>query len=68
MYVSEKDLQTIMELTAFVDGALESADDSEYWLDLSKRATDLQDKMKNQQERDANRRLVNKYVVLRAKI
>ena len=28
MYVSKKDLDTIMELCAFVDGALESADDS----------------------------------------
>ncbi len=53
MYVSKKDLKTISELTAFVDGALESADGvdedgndiAEYWKDFSKRTLHLQDKM-----------------------
>ena len=46
MYVTNKDLETISELSAFVDGALESADDVEYWSDLSKRTSDLQKRMK----------------------
>lgn len=56
MYVSDKDLETIGELHAYVDGALESADGKdehgndivEYWLDLSNRVSKLQKKMKRQ--------------------
>ena len=56
MYVTLKDLETISELSAFVDGALESADGldengkniSEYWLDLDKRVEKLQSKMNKQ--------------------
>jgi len=59
MYVTLKDLETISELSAFVDGALESADGldengkniSEYWLDLDKRVEKLQSKMKKQYSR-----------------
>ena len=59
MYVTMKDLETISELSAFVDGALESADGldengkniSEYWLDLDKRVEKLQSKMKKQYSR-----------------
>jgi len=65
MYVSLKDLDTIAELSAFVDGALESADDVEYWGGLSKRVDQLQRKMTRQREADFDRRLVKKYKVLR---
>ena len=59
MYVTLKDLETISELSAFVDGALESADGLdengknilEYWLDLDKRIEKLQSKMKKQYSR-----------------
>ena len=59
MYVTLKDLETISELSAFVDGALESADGLddngknilEYWLDLDKRVEKLQSKMKKQYSR-----------------
>lgn len=59
MYVTLKDLETISELSAFVDGALEAADGldengkniSEYWLDLDKRVEKLQSKMKKQYSR-----------------
>lgn len=61
MYVSLKDLDTISELSAFVDGALESADDSKYWSDLSSRVNKLQIKMTKQRERDFNKKLKRKY-------
>jgi hypothetical protein len=56
MYITEKDLDTISELSAYVDGALESADGfdenglniQDYWLDLDKRVELLQNKMKKQ--------------------
>lgn len=59
MYVTLKDLDTISELSAFVDGALEAADGldengkniSEYWLDLDKRVEKLYSKMKRQYSR-----------------
>ena len=64
MYVSDKDIDTIAELAAFVDGAVESADgkDSEgnnivdYWLDFSKRVDKLQNKMMNQNKMQSVRR------------
>jgi len=68
MYVSDKDLDTITELAAFVDGALESADGKDedgndivdYWKEFSIRVDKLQDKMikqnKNQSVRRANKR------------
>jgi len=65
MYVSLKDLDTIAELSAFVDGALESADDAEYWGGLSARVDKLQQKMIRQRDRDFDKRLVKKYKVLR---
>lgn len=59
MYVTLKDLETISELSAFVDGALESADGldengnniSDYWLDLDRRVEKLHLKMKRQYSR-----------------
>jgi len=51
MYVTEKDLDTISELSAFVAGALESADDVEYWSDLEKRVNKLEQKMGKQYAR-----------------
>ncbi len=59
MYVSDKDIDTIAELAAFVDGALESADDVKYWQDLSKRTDKLQNKMVKQNHKQIERR-VNK--------
>jgi len=59
MYVTKKDLDTISELSAFVAGALESADDSEYWFDLEKRTNKIERKMQkqfeSQQKRSNNR-------------
>jgi len=59
MYVSQKDLETISELSAFVDGALESSDGvdehgnsiPEYWKEFSIRTDKLQQKMMNQNNR-----------------
>lgn len=59
MYVSKKDIDTIAELAAFVDGALESADGVdengkdivEYWKEFSLRVDKLQSKMTKQYER-----------------
>ncbi len=51
MYVSKKDLETISELSAFVAGALESAEDHEYWFDLDSRTNKLEKKMHNQYNR-----------------
>lgn len=59
MYVSKKDIDTIAELAAFVDGALESADGVdengndivEYWKEFSIRVDKLQAKMQKQYER-----------------
>tara|TARA_R110002096_G_scaffold418834_1_gene623155 strand:+ start:57 stop:239 length:183 start_codon:yes stop_codon:yes gene_type:complete len=56
MYVSKKDIDTIAELSAFVDGAVESADGkddngndiADYWLDFSDRVDKLQQKMNRQ--------------------
>ncbi len=48
MYISKKDLDTISELSAFVAGALESADDFEYWSDLEKRTNNIEKKMLKQ--------------------
>lgn len=63
MYVSLKDLDTIAELSAFVDGALESADDAEYWGGLSAIVDKLQQKMIQQRDRDTDKRLAKKYKV-----
>lgn len=60
MYVSEKDLKTIAELTAFVDGALESCDGEDivkYWIDFSKRVNKLESKMIKQNATQKNRKL-----------
>jgi len=51
MYVTSKELDTMAELSAFVAGALESADDVEYWHDLDKRVADLEKKMWKQYAR-----------------
>ena len=59
MYVTEKDLDTIAELSAFVAGALESADDVEYWSSLEKRTNKIEKKMQKQfgsQQRGKNKR------------
>jgi len=53
MYVSKKDIETMLELSAFVAGALESCDGedengnpiSSYWIDLEKRVDKLDQKM-----------------------
>lgn len=59
MYVSKKDIDTIAELAAFVDGALENADGVdengndivEYWKEFTIRVDKLQLKMQKQYER-----------------
>jgi len=59
MYISKKDLDTISELSAMVSGALESADDVEYWSDLEKRTNKIEKKMQKQavsQDRRNNKR------------
>jgi len=48
MYITLKDLETISELSAFVAGALESADDVEYWSDLERRTNRREIKMGKQ--------------------
>lgn len=48
MYVTKQDLDTISELSAFVAGALESADDVQYWSDLEKRTNKIESKMLKQ--------------------
>lgn len=59
MYVSKKDLKTIHELVAYVDGAREAVEDPEkveYWDDLFSDTVSLKDKMVSQfdkQEQDA---------------
>ena len=55
MYVTEKDLDTIAELSAFVAGALESADDVEYWSSLEKRTNKIEKKMQKQFESQQRR-------------
>jgi len=59
MHVTKKDLDTITELSAFVSGALESADDVEYWGSLEKRTNNIEKKMHKQfesQQRRNNKR------------
>ena len=34
MYVSNKDVDTIFEAVALVEGQVESVEDTEYWLDF----------------------------------
>ena len=59
MYVSKKDIGTMAELAAFVDGALESADGVDengngiaaYWKEFSIRVDKLQAKMQRQYDR-----------------
>lgn len=60
MYVTEKDLDTIAELSAFVAGALESADDVKYWSCLEKRTNKIEKKMQKQFQAQAKQRLNNK--------
>jgi hypothetical protein len=59
MYITEKDLETIRELSAFVAGALESADDVRYWSDLEKNTNKIETKMwkqYNAQQKRNNKR------------
>jgi hypothetical protein len=64
MYVSEKDLNTISELTALIDGHLESVDGLDefgnnlidYWIDFSKRTNALEIKMKKQYYRQNHKK------------
>ncbi len=51
MYVTDENINTIVELQAFVDGALESADDEKYWQGLASRSSDLYRKMATQRNR-----------------
>jgi broad specificity phosphatase PhoE len=51
MYVTDENIETLRELRAFVDGALESADDEEYWQDLASRTSDLFRKAIKQRDR-----------------
>jgi len=55
MYITEKELDTISELSAFVAGALESADDVEYWSDLERRTNRIERKMQKQYESQKKR-------------
>lgn len=50
MYVSKKDLDTIVELLAYVDGAIESAEEQKkpYWRNLHDRTYKLMNKMRKQ--------------------
>jgi len=49
MYIRKKDIDTIAELTAMVDGAIESVDGDkdmmDYWENFSKRVNDLEIRM-----------------------
>jgi hypothetical protein len=51
MYVTDENIETLRELQAFVDGALESADDEEYWQGLASRTSDLFRKAIKQRDR-----------------
>lgn len=60
MYVTQKNIETMVELHAFVHGALENADDQEYWGELSNQTRIIIDKMKAQQSRQDFSAMVKK--------
>jgi flagellar biogenesis protein FliO len=60
MYVTDENIQTLRELQAFVDGALESADDEEYWQSLASRTSDLFRKAIKQRDRQEFQKDVKK--------
>ncbi len=61
MYVTEKDLEVMRQVTAFIDGALESADGvdeqgdniQDYWIRFSNEANRLEFKMQRANARQS---------------
>ena len=62
MYVTRKELTTIHELIAFVDGQLDSCEDEEYWKGFLRDTIAIKDKMIKQVERQEFNSLVQKKV------
>ena len=62
MYVSKKDVDTMHELIAFVEGQIDAVEDEEYWFDFLHRTKKLSDKMLKVHEAQNFKQLVQKQV------
>jgi len=62
MYIKQEEVDTMHELTAFVEGQLDSVEDQKYWFDFLHRVKALTDKMAKAQKKQNFRNLVNKEV------
>ena len=62
MYIKQEEVDTMHELTAFVEGQLEAVEDETYWLDFLHRVKAITDKMTKAHEKQNIRGFVNKEV------
>jgi hypothetical protein len=62
MYIKQEEVDTMHELTAFVEGQLDAVEDEKYWFDFLHRVKAITDKMTKAQEKQNFRNLVNKEV------
>ena len=62
MYIKESEVDTMHELTAFVEGQIDGAEDVEYWHDFLHRVKALTEKMTESHRKQNFRGMVNKEV------
>ena len=62
MYIKEEEVNTMHELTAFIEGQLDAIEDEKYWFDFLHRVKAITDKMTKAQVKQNFRKLVNKEV------
>ena len=60
MYIKKQEVETMHELTAFVEGQLDAVEDEKYWFDFLHRVKAITDKMAKAHEKQSFRGLVNK--------